>query len=312
MSTLRVAVLMGGASKEREISLRTGNEVYEALLKKGFFAVKIDVDKNIAENLKKTRARVAFIALHGRLGEDGTVQGMLEILGIPYTGSGVLASALAINKIYSKKIWQKEGINTPPFIVLTKEGLERGAYPRKKKELKSIGPPFVIKPAMEGSTIGLGIAESLDQLGPALEEALKFDQEVVIEQFVKGKEITVGILGNKDPEPLPTLEVVTRRDLYDYEAKYTPGLSEHIIPARLPESQRKAAQRLSLWAHQALGCRGFSRVDLIVTEDGTPFVLELNTIPGLTQLSLFPDAARAAGLDFPSLVSKLVYLALEE
>jgi len=241
----KVAVLMGGRSAERKISLMTGNQIYEALIQKGYSAVKIDLDENVWENLKKAQPDVVFIALHGRFGEDGTVQGMLELLGIPYTGSGVLASALGINKIMAKRIFMAEGISTPKFKVLDKEEFEHEGPEKIVDELeKAFGFPVVVKPCREGSTIGLSVVKEKEGLAEALLEAFKYDEELLIEQFIAGKEVTVGILGNRKPVALPTLEIVSKRELYDFEAKYTPGMSEHIIPARLPEEQQKKAQEI--------------------------------------------------------------------
>jgi D-alanine-D-alanine ligase len=313
MQKKKVAVLMGGRSAEREISLKTGSQVCEALSRQGYSAAKIDVDENVWENLKKAQPDVVFIALHGRLGEDGTIQGMLELLGIPYTGSGVLASALGIDKIMSKRIFKAEGISTPEFTTLSKDDFNSNDLPETVRKLaESPGFPMVVKPCREGSTIGLSVITKEEDVEGALREAFRYDDELLIEQFINGREVTVGILGNRDPIALPTLEVISKKELYDFEAKYTPGMSEHIIPARFPEEQRKNMQKLALCAHQALNCRGFSRVDLIVTPDGFSYVLEVNTIPGMTGVSLYPDAARAAGIEFADLVSRLVELALED
>ncbi|MFQ5574643.1 MAG: D-alanine--D-alanine ligase, partial [Terriglobia bacterium] len=261
-------------------------------------------------NLQEARPDVAFIALHGRLGEDGTVQGLLEILGIPYTGSGVLASALSLNKVLAKKVWSFEAIPTPKFASYS-ERQWRDGNDEIRRVAGSFGFPLVVKPVSEGSTLGLSVVKSTDELGSAVNEAFRFDTEIMIEEFIDGKEITVGVVGNHEPLTLPTLEVVTDRPLYDYEAKYTEGLSRHIIPAGISEAGREAAAELALRAHTALGCRGFSRVDLMVGEQERLSVLELNTIPGLTELSLFPDAAKAAGYEFPDLIERIVSLALE-
>lgn len=301
---------MGGRSAEREISLLTGEQIYQALLKKGYEAVRVELDAQAAQNLLAMEPDVVFIALHGRYGEDGTVQGMLEILDLPYTGSGVLASAIGINKAISKRVFESAEIETPSFMLVNKDTLSLDNE-TLGSIIKEIGLPLVVKPACEGSTIGMSIISAADELTAALETAFSYDKDVVLEQFVEGVEITVGVLGN-EPKALPTLEVVTTTGFYDYKTKYTAGLSEHIIPARIPEDHRNKAQETAVAAHKAIGCRGFSRVDIIVDKDGRCYVLEINTIPGMTELSLFPDAARAAGYEFPELVSHMVELALED
>ncbi|MDP2211127.1 MAG: D-alanine--D-alanine ligase [Candidatus Aquicultor sp.] len=307
----RVAVLMGGRSAERDISLLTGEQIYQALLEKEHEAFKVDLDKNVAEELLRLKPDVVFIALHGRFGEDGTVQGMLEILGLPYTGSGVMASAIGINKAMSKKLFQAAGVETPPYKLFCARDYAKDSAGVLAGSLQTIGIPCVVKPISEGSTIGMSLVRREADFVDAVEHALEHDSEVMVEQLVEGVEITVGVLGN-DPIALPTLEIETETDFFDYETKYTAGLSRHIIPARLPEDQQRRAQEAALRAHNAIGCRGFSRVDIIVDKEGTPHVLEINTIPGMTSLSLFPDAARAAGYEFPELISYLIEQALEK
>jgi D-alanine-D-alanine ligase len=300
---------MGGRSAERDVSLLSGEQIYQALIEKGYDAEKIDVDENVVEYLKNAAADVVFIGLHGRYGEDGTIQGLLEILGLPYTGSGVMASAIAMNKVMTKRVIESAGVPTPPFLVLTKNG-DFNIENEIKNIAVKIGYPVVVKPACEGSTIGISIVKNDSEIAAAIELAFSYDKEVIVEKFVEGTEITVGILGN-DPVALPTLEIVTETDFYDYETKYTAGLSKHIIPARIPEEYRVKAQKAAIAAHQALNCRGYSRVDVIVDNEGTPHVLEINTLPGMTKLSLYPDSAKAAGYEFPELISKIVELASE-
>ncbi|HEY3375528.1 MAG TPA: D-alanine--D-alanine ligase [Candidatus Aquicultor sp.] len=305
----KVAVLMGGRSAEREISLLTGEQIYNALILKGYDTVKVELNERVGQTLLALKPAVVFIALHGRFGEDGTVQGMLEILDLPYTGSGVLASAIGINKAISKRIFESAGITTPRFSVISKQAYSLSTD-MLTEAMREVGLPVVVKPVCEGSTIGMSIVDNEGELAGAIETAFLYDDEVVLEQFVTGTEITVGILGN-EPQALPTLEVETTTGFYDYKTKYTAGLSKHIIPARIPEEQQQQAQEMAIKAHNAIGCRGFSRVDIIVGGDGTPYVLEINTIPGMTNLSLFPDAARAGGYEFPELVSYIVELALD-
>lgn len=309
MDRKRIAVLMGGRSAEREVSLKTGAQVIKALESRGHEAIGIDAGDDLALRIKEATPDACFIALHGRYGEDGTIQGLLEFLGIPYTGSGVLASAVGMDKIASKKIFLADGIPTPEFAILAEEEYRKDPNGTVTAIAESIGFPSAIKPAREGSTIGMTIVNEKSQLPEALEVAFDCDDRILAERFVKGTEITIGVLGN-DPVALPTLEVVTKTGFYDYETKYTAGLSEHIIPARIPPEQAELAQELAVKTHKAIGCRGFSRVDFIIDEDGRAYVLEINTIPGMTELSLFPDAARAAGIEFDALVERLVELAL--
>ncbi len=303
----RIGVLLGGLSAEREVSLKTGEAIYRALLEKGYNAIKIDVDRNIAETLKKQNIELAFIALHGKYGEDGTIQGLLEVLGIPYTGSGVLASAIAMNKIATKKILAAEGIPTPAYCTVTKREWENDP-PGVMAKITGFGLPVVIKAPTQGSTIGVSFVHEKEQIEQGLVEAFKYDPEALVEKMVTGVEITASVLGNEEPEVLPQIEIVSATGVYDYEAKYTAGLSEHIIPPRVEKEVQDKIALLAERTYRAIGCRGLARVDLIVEPPGNPYVLEVNTIPGMTETSLFPDAARAAGISFPDLVEKLVQL----
>jgi len=305
---LKVAVLMGGRSAEREVSLNTGAQVAAALAKAGHEVVTIDSGaEGFIGELESARPDAVFICLHGRLGEDGTVQGLLELLDLPYVGSGVLASALAMDKVMSKHFFAQVGIPSPAYV-----HVQRGETVDLDEVTRTLGPKTVVKPANEGSAIGVTIAHEPSELPAALEEAFRFDDSVLIEQFVAGVEVTVGVIGNDEPVALPTLEIVPEHEFYDYESKYVPGMSRHIIPARVSEEARVECVRLSLLAHRALGCRGMSRSDTIVTGDGRVELLEVNTIPGMTSTSLLPDAAAAAGIEFPDLCDRLVRLALED
>jgi D-alanine-D-alanine ligase len=305
--TLRVAVMMGGLSAEREVSLNTGAQVAGALGASAYDVVRIDSgEPGFIGRLEDAKPDAVFICLHGRFGEDGTVQGLLELLGLPYVGSGVLASALAMDKVMSKHFFAQADIPTPAYVHVRKgEQADLGHITRV------LGSKTVVKPANEGSAIGVTIAHEPGELPVALEEAFRYDDSVLIEEFVTGVEVTVGVIGNDDLVALPTLEIVPEHEFYDYESKYVPGMSKHIIPARIGEEARAECQRLSLEAHRALGCRGMSRADTIVTADGRVELLEVNTIPGMTSTSLLPDAARAAGIEFPELCDRLVRLALE-
>lgn len=289
----RVGVVFGGRSAEREISLLSGKAVLKALKKMGFNAVGIDAGSGLPEKLKSKKIDFVYNALHGPCGEDGTVQGMLEIMNIPYSGCGVLSSALAMDKEYSKRIFQSCGIPTPDFSIVEKGG----ALPVIS------GFPLVIKPAAQGSAIGVSIAENKKELSSALKKAFKYSDKVIIERFVKGTEITIGILGDK---ALPAVEIVPENKFYDFDAKYTKGKSKHIIPPRLPSRVIKSAEKAALKAFKALGCRAVSRIDIIVDKRGKPWVLEANTIPGMTETSLLPDEARAAGMDFGALILEIV------
>ena len=257
----------------------------------------IDVGRDLAEVLKREGVETAFIALHGRYGEDGCVQGLLELLGIPYTGSGVLASALAMHKRYSKQTFAASGILTAPF-----RCFRRGETVRLADLPFSL--PLVVKPVQEGSSVGISIVREETQLAQALELAFRHDDEILVEQYIKGQEVQVGIL---DDRPVGAIEIVPKNEFYDYEAKYTDGMAEHVFPARLEPGLYEKSQQVGLAAHRALGCKGYSRVDLLVTSDGDCYVLEVNTLPGMTALSLLPEiAAKGAGLSFETLVSRII------
>jgi D-alanine-D-alanine ligase len=289
--------LYGGLSAEREVSLKSGAAVHQALVSQGYNAVAIDVNRDLAEVLKREAVETAFIALHGRYGEDGCVQGLLELLQIPYTGSGVLASALAMHKLYSKQAFAASGILTAPFRCYRRgEAVNLTDLP--------FGLPLVVKPVQEGSSVGISIVKEEAQLPEALELAFRHDDEVLVEQYVKGQEVQIGIL---DDKPIGAIEIVPKNEFYDFEAKYTDGMAEHIFPARLDAALYEKAQQIGLDAHRSLGCKGYSRVDLLVTTAGDCYVLEVNTLPGMTALSLLPEiAAKGAGLSFESLVSQII------
>jgi D-alanine-D-alanine ligase len=294
----RIGVLMGGLSREREISLKTGKAILNALNEKGYNAIPVDVGYDIAEKLIKKKIDCAFLSLHGRFGEDGTIQGMLELMRIPYTGSGVLASALAIHKIISKKIFLSEKIPTPPFGVVRRE--ELGKKPSTSFPLSL---PLVVKPAREGSTIGITIARTEDELVLAFKEAAKYDEEILVEEFIKGKEITVGIL---EEIPLPIIEIVPKSGFYNYHSKYTKGETQYIIPAGISREKYLMAQEIGLKAFQVLGCSGCARVDVMTDENENPFVIDVNTMPGMTETSLLPQAAKFAGIAFGELIERIL------
>ncbi len=345
MDRLKVAVLMGGLSSEREISLSTGKQVLEGLdplkyevygvdasrmpgsVRKNDLGSSSDVDAVRQAGIQlmagtelhgmdslmgnsELRPDVVFIALHGRFGEDGCVQGLLEILGLPYTGSGVLASALAMDKTMSKSIMADAGICVPESFEVTvrNSGFDTDAIITGADKL---GYPLIVKPSRQGSTIGMSRVFGEDGLLPAVREAARYDSLILVEKFVEGTELTISVLGNDDPIALPVIEIVPSTGFYDYQAKYTPGATEEIVPARISAEATKRVQDLAVKAHRALGCHGASRVDFIY--DGREFyALEVNTIPGMTPTSLLPRAAAAAGIGFSDLLDSLIQLALED
>ncbi|HEY8641360.1 MAG TPA: D-alanine--D-alanine ligase [Candidatus Dormibacteraeota bacterium] len=306
---MRIAMLAGGRSAEREVSQRSGTQCREALESRGHQVDTVDLDQRTWDLLRDGGFECVFIALHGRLGEDGTVQGMCELLGLPYTGSGVLASALCIDKTRTNQLLAASGLPIPDFEEWEAvEGVDGGLVERL---VRTYGLPLVVKPVREGSTIGLTIAKDADAAASGLVLAARYDRRVMVQRFVAGTEITVGVLATPDLQVLPTLEITYENETYDYDAKYTAGRSHHIIPARIPEAARRRAGVVAGEAFAVLGCEGFARVDLIVDSAGECWLLEVNTVPGLTELSLFPDAARAAGIDFPELCERLVRHAVE-
>lgn len=292
----KIAVLLGGLSAEREVSLRTGQAVVKALAGEGYQVVAIDAGRDLAAQLVAAQVEVVFIALHGRFGEDGTVQGLLEILGIPYTGSGVLASSVAMDKVATKKILLHHGISTPAFAVY-RQGEERSALQGSWKRY-----PLVVKPVREGSTIGVSIVQEPGGLDAALDEALRHDRCVLIEEFIAGAEVTVGVL---DGAALPIIQVVPKAGFYDYANKYTAGRTEYLLPAPLPATVYALLQDAAVVACNALGCSGAARVDFMVRGEET-FCLEVNTIPGMTETSLLPKAAGHAGMSFAELAQRIL------
>ena len=289
----KIGVLMGGLSSEREISLKTGRAILKGLMEKKYQAVGIEVDRDIPVRLLEGKIEVAFIALHGSWGEDGTVQGLLELMGIPYTGSGVLASALAMNKVMAKKIFLYHYLPTPEFQVVL-----YGTH-----TTVSMAPPLVVKPVCGGSTIGTSIVMSQAEIGEALHKAAFYGGEILVEEYIEGTDVTVGILNG---EPLPVIQIVPKSGFYDYTSKYTPGKTEYIIPAPLSHHTTQQAQMLGVAAYRALECMGAARVDFRLDQKGELLILEVNTIPGLTETSLLPMAAAQMGIDFPSLTERIL------
>ena len=292
------------------MSLKSGAQVQQALRGLGYEVTAVDIHLNTWDLLRDGGFDCVFNALHGRQGEDGTVQGMLELLGLPYTGSGVLASALCIDKTRSNEVMVGAGLDVPEFEELEiEEGVAADVVDRL---VSRYGLPLVIKPVREGSTIGLTIAQDADQVASGLVLAGRYDRRVMAQRFQVGTEITVGVLATPELQVLPTLEIVSENPVYDFDAKYTAGRSHHIIPARIPESARQRASDAAGRAFTALGCSGMARVDIIVDAQGSPWVLEVNTVPGLTALSLLPDAAKAAGISFEEMCRRLVEHAVKQ
>jgi D-alanine-D-alanine ligase len=327
----QIAVLMGGTSAERDVSLASGIRITEALRQAGHEVVAVDTvagvlsaadeQRLLAGGVVKTappdtkslirmnaamqgtlkslpRADVLFLALHGGQGEDGTLQAVLDLTGVPYTGSGHLASALAMDKDLSKHLFRAAGVPTADWLMA----------PATAEDVRaSLGFPVIVKPSKQGSTVGLSIVKTPEQLQPAIEAALEHDDEVMIERFIAGRELTVGILGD---DVLPVGEIISKNEIYDYEAKYTPGMAVEEFPAKLTQAEAQTVQRLAKKAFDALKLRGYARIDFRMATDGTFYCLEANTLPGMTQTSLIPQAAAAAGISFPELCDRIVQIAL--
>ncbi|RKZ41838.1 MAG: D-alanine--D-alanine ligase [Gammaproteobacteria bacterium] len=292
----KVAVLMGGNSAEREISLLTGHAVLAALLRQGVDAVGIDTAHHFIPQLIETTFDRIFIALHGRGGEDGTVQGLLEQLGIAYTGSGVLGSALAMDKYRTKQLWQEQGLPTPPDALVSPNS-------DLTQIVKQLGLPLMVKPVLEGSSVGMAKVSQLDELADAIKTAAQFNCEVIAEHYIKGLEYTAAILHNT---VLPLIQLDTPRDFYDYTAKYTDTKTTYICPCGLPTAQEKALQTLSMQAFSSIGASGWGRVDFMTDESGQAWLIEVNTVPGMTDHSLVPMAAKVAGIGFDQLVLRIL------
>jgi D-alanine-D-alanine ligase len=309
MKKMRLALIAGGKSSEREVSLKSGNQVYQALDKEKYEIRRYDPATDLERLVREApELEAALIIMHGRGGEDGTLQGLLDLLGVPYQGSGVLASALAMNKEMSKILYQEAGLTVARALIFN-----HPEAPSAQEIEAALGLPAVIKPVNEGSSIGVTIARTREEVARGLKSAFQYDHRVLVEEYLAGPEVTGGVLGNDRLQALPLVEIIPSEQytFFDYEAKYQPGASTEICPARLDPELTKKAQQAALTAHRALGCRGYSRTDMKI-KDGRPYVLETNTIPGMTATSLFPQAARAAGLDFPALLDTLIQLALEK
>lgn len=332
---MKIAVLFGGTSAEREVSIASGAQVVQALREFGHTVVAVDtvtgvLDADEEEQLLSAGVKpvppavqeldllrtgdaavltgspelrdvdIYFLALHGGAGEDGTLQALLELLGLPYTGSGPLGSAIAMDKDIAKRLLRDAGVPTPDWLMAPASAAD---------VVERIGLPVVVKPSRQGSSVGLTVVRREEDLGPAIELAYEFDSEVMIERFIPGREFTVPILGD---EALPVGEIIPKKEIFDYECKYQPGMAEEIFPADLPSAAAREMQRLALQAHRALKLRNFSRIDFRMDESGGFWCLEANTLPGMTANSLFPRSARAAGISFPEVCDRICRIALEE
>ncbi len=308
MKKLRLALLSGGISSEREVSLNSGKQVYDALDKDKYEIVRYDPKYDLAKLVAEAPGiDAALIILHGPFGEDGTVQGLFDLLDIPYQGSGVLGSAVAMNKLIAKQLYEKAGLTVPAYRVACKgRDIDCGDC------IEALGLPLVVKPVELGSSVGMTIVRQAEQLPGAIEKAFSKDSAALVEVFVDGVELTAGVMGNDDLEAFPLIEIIPSEgyEFFDYEAKYTPGATSEICPARIADADRDKAQACAKAAHRALACRGYSRTDMIL-KDGEVYILETNTIPGMTGTSLLPQAAAKAGYSFGALLDRLIELGIE-
>jgi D-alanine-D-alanine ligase len=309
MKKIRLALLAGGISSEREVSLNSGLQVYEALDKQRYDIRRYDPKSDLQKLVSDAHEiDVALIILHGPYGEDGTVQGLLDLLHIPYQGSGVLGSAMAMNKLVAKQLYEKVALPVAPYVVIR----HRDQMTDHAIE-KALGFPVVVKPIEAGSSVGMSIVHSADTMGSALDKAFEHGRTVMLEAYIDGVELTAGVLGNDDPEALPLIEIIPDKAhaFFDYNAKYTAGVTEEICPARVGPEVTAKAQQFALTAHKVLHCRGYSRTDMILKDDAL-YLLETNTIPGMTATSLFPQAAAASGYGFGQLLDRLIQLSIED
>lgn len=301
----RIGVLIGGPSREREVSLKSGKAVFQSLKQEGLDVLALDITTDNAEEnahlITASAIDCAFIALHGYYGEDGRIQELLDTLEVPYTGSGSAASRRAMDKIASRRIFERHGLSVPRYEVITRHDVSQESY-------GALAVPVVVKPAMQGSSIGVSIVEKEEEIPNAVEEALGLDERAIIEEYIPGRELTVGILAQ---EPLPIVEIIPKKGFFNFGAKYQKGRTRYMVPARLEQEITKKIQEKAVLAHTLLDCYGFSRADMILNNDGEAVILEVNTIPGLTETSLLPKAAAAAGIGFTQLCMRMIELAYE-
>lgn len=306
---LKIAVVCGGISSEREVSLRSGQAVYEVLTQAGFQnAYLFDWQEGNITRLAEEKPDIVYITLHGIGGEDGRIQGFLESCGIPYTGPGLESSAVCMNKILTKQVLQNRGVPTPSFHIVSKKEF----YENKKELLSSLTYPVVVKSPKQGSSIGVIIVSSEEELLEKIDSVYELDDEAMFEEFVEGVELTVPVLGNDELTILPIIEITSENEFYDFESKYTPGMCHHIIPARISEKAEKEIREIAEKSYRVLKCSGLSRIDFMLSKSGKPYVIEVNTSPGMTAMSLFPDSARCAGISFPQLCETVLKLGLEK
>jgi D-alanine-D-alanine ligase len=307
MERLRIALLSGGQSGEREISLKSGEAVYLALDRQKYDVTRYDPRDDLGALMRDRESiDLAFILLHGKFGEDGCIQGFLDLMGIPFVGSGVLPSALALNKRVAKQLYRGNGLNVADDVIVNRDR----EYPIERI-METLGPSTVVKPVAEGSSLGMSICHTKEELSRGLQVAFQYDEEVLVERYIKGREVTCAVLGNENLEALPLIEIVPNPEyaFFDYEAKYKPGATREICPAPLSEEQTEKAQSYAKRAHRSLGCRVWSRTDMMVQAENI-YVLETNTIPGMTETSLVPLAAKTAGLSLSELLDRLIQLSL--
>ncbi len=305
LTQARIGVLMGGQSSERDVSLRTGAAVHRALVRRGYDAVTIDVGPTLSRDLRDQKVAIAFLALHGPGGEDGSVQGFLETLGIPYTGSGIQASAVGMHKVTTKTILAAHGIPVPAGTVIRRGEKVSSAQMLRVTKLRW---PVVVKPASEGSTIGVTIVRKPSQWSEALALAHRYDRDAMVEAYIPGHEVTVSLLGRQDEAPLvlPAVEIVAPGGFYDFAAKYEKGKTQYLCPAPLSVSVTREIRAFALRTYEVLGCAGAARVDFRITPRGRPYVLEINTVPGMTETSLLPMAAAQAGIGYEELTERIL------
>ncbi len=307
---LKIMVVCGGISTEREVSLRSGKAIYEALLRKGYLnSVLFDLTRDNIAQILAARPDIVFLGLHGKGGEDGSIQGMLELAGIPYTGPGIATSAVCMDKILTKRVLDNAGLPTARFEVFRKDECS-DVKAVADTLIKKLGLPMVLKSPCQGSSIGVVIVHTEDEMAPAIEEVFKYGDHLLAEQFIDGTEVTLPIMGNGELTIFPVIEITSEREFYDYTAKYTSGLCHHIIPARISKDVERSLGELGRKAYRVLNCKGLSRIDFIVDKVAGPMIIEVNTLPGMTDMSLFPDAAKYAGVSYEDLVEKFLEFGL--
>ena len=309
MKKMTIALLSGGISSERDVSIASGNQVYEALDREKYDIVRYDPKSDLPRLIEDApKIDAALIILHGPFGEDGTVQGLLDLLKIPYQGAGVLGSAIGMNKIASKQLYEKTGLRIPADMVFKRNDVLDPADCANR-----LGLPLVVKPVGSGSSVGISIVKSTDALKDAMDKAFVEDDEILVETFIKGIELTGGVIGNETLQALPIIEIIPddSHEFFDYDAKYTAGVTQEICPARIDDAMTEKAQACAIKAHRAIFCKGYSRTDMILMDEEI-YVLETNTIPGMTPTSLLPQAAEAAGISFGDLLDRLIELSLEK